>query len=195
MERETGIEPATNSLEGCDSTIELLPLTIHYCNAGHPILSRDHMERSDTVHLLSGPQRPLHVVGSVSTSELRVAFADAVAEAQIAKLGDSSSLRDLCANVGVSVRTVERAFRREVGMNFETWRRQVRLMKAIELLVGGCQVKEAAFEVGYRQPSAFVEMFRRTLGTTPKVWISALSRETTAQAPGRTGPVAWPARA
>jgi hypothetical protein len=28
MERETGIEPATNSLEGCDSTTELLPLTL-----------------------------------------------------------------------------------------------------------------------------------------------------------------------
>jgi hypothetical protein len=27
LERETGIEPATNSLEGCDSTIELLPPT------------------------------------------------------------------------------------------------------------------------------------------------------------------------
>jgi len=27
MERETGIGPATNSLEGCDSTTELLPLT------------------------------------------------------------------------------------------------------------------------------------------------------------------------
>ena len=27
MERETGIEPATNSLEGCDSTTELLPPT------------------------------------------------------------------------------------------------------------------------------------------------------------------------
>ena len=26
LERETGIGPATNSLEGCDSTIELLPL-------------------------------------------------------------------------------------------------------------------------------------------------------------------------
>ena len=63
MERETGIEPATNSLEGCDSTIELLPLTIHYCNAGHPILSRDHMERPDTVHLLMGPHRPLHLAG------------------------------------------------------------------------------------------------------------------------------------
>ena len=27
MERETGFEPATNSLEGCDSTTELLPPT------------------------------------------------------------------------------------------------------------------------------------------------------------------------
>ncbi len=25
LERETGLEPATNSLEGCDSTTELLP--------------------------------------------------------------------------------------------------------------------------------------------------------------------------
>ena len=30
LERETGIEPATNSLEGCDSTIELLPPAIQY---------------------------------------------------------------------------------------------------------------------------------------------------------------------
>ena len=28
LERETGIEPATNSLEGCDSTTELLPLSL-----------------------------------------------------------------------------------------------------------------------------------------------------------------------
>jgi hypothetical protein len=30
LERETGIEPATNSLEGCDSTTELLPQTQHF---------------------------------------------------------------------------------------------------------------------------------------------------------------------
>ena len=37
VERETGIEPATNSLEGCDSTIELLPPALrepHYPAAG-----------------------------------------------------------------------------------------------------------------------------------------------------------------
>jgi hypothetical protein len=34
MERETGIEPATNSLEGCDSTTELLPLVFVFNEAG-----------------------------------------------------------------------------------------------------------------------------------------------------------------
>ena len=34
MERETRIELATNSVEGCDSTIELLPL----CNNANPII-------------------------------------------------------------------------------------------------------------------------------------------------------------
>jgi hypothetical protein len=34
MERETGIEPATNSLEGCDSTTELLPLVCVFNEAG-----------------------------------------------------------------------------------------------------------------------------------------------------------------
>jgi AraC-like DNA-binding protein len=80
----------------------------------------------------------------------------------------------LCSRAGASIRTVERAFRREVGLSFESWRRQTRLVKAIELLVAGRQIKEVAFEVGYRQPSAFVEMFRQTLGMTPKAWTTQL---------------------
>jgi AraC-like DNA-binding protein len=47
-------------------------------------------------------------------------------------------------------------------------------MKAVELLVAGRSVKEVAFGVGYRQCSAFNEVFRRTFGTTPKAWVSAL---------------------
>jgi hypothetical protein len=34
LERETGIEPATNSLEGCDSTTELLPPSCHLLRLG-----------------------------------------------------------------------------------------------------------------------------------------------------------------
>jgi AraC-like DNA-binding protein/quercetin dioxygenase-like cupin family protein len=100
----------------------------------------------------------------------------AVAQAVLTDPAQSRPLAALCADVGMSVRTIERAFRKDVGIDFESWRRQVRLMKAVELLVSGCSIKEVAFAIGYRQASAFVEMFRRTFGTTPKAWISALDK-------------------
>ncbi len=40
LERETGIEPATNSLEGCDSTTELLPQTSKNFWSRRPGLNR-----------------------------------------------------------------------------------------------------------------------------------------------------------
>src|SRR5215813_2298161 len=60
------------------------------------------------------------------------------------------SLASMCTAVGMSVRTLQRCYRREVGIDFESWRRQVRLMKAVELLVGGRSVKEVAFSIGYQ---------------------------------------------
>jgi AraC-like DNA-binding protein/mannose-6-phosphate isomerase-like protein (cupin superfamily) len=104
----------------------------------------------------------------------REARALAVAQAILRNPAEPKPMAVLCSEVGVSVRTIERAFRKDVGTNFESWRRQVRLTKAVELLVSGCSVKEVAHKVGYCQSSAFVEMFRRTFGTTPKAWISAL---------------------
>ena len=98
----------------------------------------------------------------------------AVARAILRNPAGSKPMAALCFDAGVSVRTIERAFRKDVGASFESWRRQVRLTKAVELLVSGCSIKEVAGKVGYCQSSAFVEMFRRTLGTTPKAWISAL---------------------
>jgi AraC-like DNA-binding protein len=100
----------------------------------------------------------------------------AVADAVMRDPGERRSLAIICGAVGASVRTIQRIFRREVGSDFESWRRQVRLMKAVELLVAGNSVKETGFALGYRQPTAFVEMFRGILGTTPGAWIKALQR-------------------
>src|SRR4029079_15983377 len=61
----------------------------------------------------------------------------AVAQAAMADLAAGRSLCELCAAAGASVRTIERAFRRDVGTSFELWRRQARLMKAVERLVAG----------------------------------------------------------
>ena len=99
-----------------------------------------------------------------------------VAHSVIADPAMRIRLSALCASAGISVRTLERIFRKEVGFDFESWRRQVRLMKAIGLLVSGSSVKEAAYSVGYQQPSAFVALFRTTFAATPKAWISAIRR-------------------
>jgi AraC-like DNA-binding protein len=103
--------------------------------------------------------------------------ARAIADAVMSNPAERRSLAVLCKSVGTSVRTMQRVFQREVGSDFEFWRRQVRLMKAIELLVSGRSVKEAGFALGYRQPTAFVEMFRGILGTTPGAWIHALQKQ------------------
>ena len=99
----------------------------------------------------------------------------AVAAAAIADPVNNRSFKALCDKAGASTRTIERIFQRQVGTSFETWRRQARLMKAIELLVAGYSVKETAYRVGYRQTGAFVTMFRDTLGKTPKAWISGVA--------------------
>ncbi len=110
----------------------------------------------------------------VSLTMPRDARALSVAQALIANQAHNPALSSLCAAAGASVRTVERCFRNEVGTDISTWRRQARLVKGIELLASGSLVKQAAFATGYRQPSAFVEMFRRTFGATPKAWAAAL---------------------
>jgi AraC-like DNA-binding protein len=42
------------------------------------------------------------------------------------------------------------------------------LLHALRLLAAGRPVTAVAFEVGYESASAFIAMFRRTLGTTPR---------------------------
>ena len=97
-----------------------------------------------------------------------------VAQAVLAAPGAPRKLVALCAQAGVGVRTTQRLFKKEAGIDFESWRRQARLMKAVELLLSGNSVKQTAFEVGYQQPSAFVELFRRVFGATPKAWTDSL---------------------
>ncbi len=63
-----------------------------------------------------------------------------------------------------------RAFSAEVGMTFGRWRQQARLFAAIEMLVEGKSVTEAAVSVGYDSVSAFIQMFRTMLGTTPQAY-------------------------
>ncbi len=81
----------------------------------------------------------------------------ALAVAQAALQAVPRPLTSPCVETAVGVRTVERLFRKEVGTSFEAWRRQAKLTKAVELLVTGYSVKEAAYNISYSQPSTFVQ--------------------------------------
>ena len=136
--------------------------------------ARNPLHRAVRDLILSELQRATPIPSFVTLPKDRRALT--VAEAVMQNRDAAASLPALSQSAGASVRTIERTFRRETGLSFESWRKQFRLMKAIELLVEGDSVKQVAFAVGYRQPSAFAEVFRRTLGTTPKAWTSALKK-------------------
>jgi AraC-like DNA-binding protein len=93
-----------------------------------------------------------------------------IAQALLADPGDRRPLLHLCKGSGASKRTVERIYQDQVGMTFGRWRQQLRLMHAMRLLAEGTQVTYAALEAGYSTPSAFIYMFRKILGTTPKLY-------------------------
>lgn len=80
---------------------------------------------------------------------------------------DTRGLDEWAAMSGASARTLARLFIKETGMNFSDWRKQLRLLEAIERLGQGQTVTQVALDLGYQSASAFITMFRRTLGTPP----------------------------
>lgn len=83
---------------------------------------------------------------------------------------DTKDLAALAREVGVSERSLFRNFQRETGLSPGQWRRQMQILRALELLTKGRPVTETAFEVGYESVGAFIRAFRETLGVTPTVY-------------------------
>lgn len=82
-------------------------------------------------------------------------------------------LEQLAEREGMSKRTAERLFSREVAITFSRWRQQARLLAGLTRLAAGKSVKQAAFESGYTSQSAFTSTFKRAFGTTPRQYFSA----------------------
>ncbi|MGW5095420.1 helix-turn-helix domain-containing protein [Streptomyces nodosus] len=96
---------------------------------------------------------------------------DAIAEALLDDPADGRSLEDWARCLGVSDRTVTRAFRHATGLSFAQWRQMLRVHRALMLLSEGFDVMTVSETLGYAQPSSFIAAFRRVMGTTPGAFL------------------------
>ncbi len=90
-----------------------------------------------------------------------------VLDALLENPADPRSLDGHAAAAGASARTLARLFRRETGMSFHAWRRQLRLTEALAQLSQGVPPTRAAAAVGYASGPAFGAAFRAAFGSTP----------------------------
>lgn len=115
---------------------------------------RDEIRRPD--------RQSLHLTMPTDASLARVA------DALLEDVANDGTLDDWAHVAGMSRRTFMREFSAQVGMSFGRWRQQARLFAALEMLAQRKSVTEVAIAVGYDSVSAFIEMFRTMLGTTPQ---------------------------
>ena len=58
---------------------------------------------------------------------------------------------------------------------FRRWRHQLQLIVALQFLIGGKSVQQAAQALGYDSTTAFITMFKKGLGQTPARYIASLT--------------------
>ena len=91
-----------------------------------------------------------------------------VIEALLRNPEDCRALEDWSSLAGASSRTLARLFVAETGLTFGQWRKRLVLQEAIKRLDQGLPVTTIAFDLGYQSLSAFIEMFRKELGASPR---------------------------
>lgn len=129
----------------------------------------------------SGQERLLRVlVDQLSTCKTTRTFLphtadpelDAILQALRDDPADNRTLHELALAFHISERTLIRRCQRELGMSLTQWRQHLRLVNALPLLTDGASVESVALDLGYATSSAFIAMFRRLMGSSPKKFIS-----------------------
>lgn len=105
---------------------------------------------------------PLHLPMPSDERALRVT------ERLLAAPGDDRGLESWGREAGASGRTLARIFVAETGLTFGAWRKRLLLQEAVKRLGSGEQVTAVAYDLGYQSLSAFIEMFRKELGASPR---------------------------
>jgi AraC-like DNA-binding protein len=80
---------------------------------------------------------------------------------------DHSTLQQLAQGMNMTERTLARYSQKELGMSLNEWRQRLKVMKAMSMLERGETVESIALDLGYANASAFINMFKRWMQSTP----------------------------
>jgi len=110
-----------------------------------------------------------------------------VCEAIYADPGDPRGSEEWGKELGMSGRTLARRFDADLGMSLRSWRKRLRLFKAIEMLGGALGVTQTALKLGYGSTSAFIYAFRTEMGCGPQTYMRGRGPDRVALAASRAG--------
>lgn len=140
---------------------ELILAAVHI-EGPHPANSReDHLIELLLNEIINLPTLPM-VLPMPQDKALRH-----ICDTLLAAPDDGRTTKDWAQKINVDARTLQRRFNKITGMTFGEWRRQARLLKALERLATGERIINVALESGYASPSAFSAMFKRQFGVAP----------------------------
>jgi len=94
-----------------------------------------------------------------------------VAEHLLADPADRRTVAEWAAELAMSERSFARWGVRETGLTFGQWRRQLHGLVALERLSAGSSVHIIAQDLGYESTSAFITMFKKVFGDSPRRYL------------------------
>lgn len=80
---------------------------------------------------------------------------------------ERSTMAEWASRIAMSERSLARLIKQETGLTFGNWRRQWQIIVALQSLSEGASVQKTAETLGYESVSAFISMFRKSLGASP----------------------------
>lgn len=83
---------------------------------------------------------------------------------------DRRELATIAADVGASLRTLQRLFPQQTGLTMENWRQKARLVHAVACLAEGESIASTALACGYQSSAAFSAAFAQQFGLAPSVY-------------------------
>lgn len=87
---------------------------------------------------------------------------------------DRRTLVQWADQLALSGRSLARLVERETGLSFGRWRQQWHLIVALRQLAEGAPVQQVASNLGYDSVTAFITMFKKSLGKPPAQYFASL---------------------